>query len=147
MESLLGTTYILEIVGEEIVALGEEDQLIMRGEKSRLVTKWLIGDKKREKKERKICRGRRLGSIRLNLWPGKLVLLNLPERAYTEWRVVKATFICSNCLCNYVAGEGAFNRYTSRPLQIRPVIRRTFVNRPFVKADVLAFFLNLLFYY
>lgn len=49
----MGTNYILEIVEEEIVALGEEDQLIMRGEKSRLVTKWLIGDKKREKKREK----------------------------------------------------------------------------------------------
>lgn len=50
----------------------------MRGEKSRL-GKWLIGDKKK-----KIRRGRRPGSIRLNLWPGKLVLLNLAERAYTR---------------------------------------------------------------
>ena len=120
-----------------------------RGKSRTLVTKWLIGGKKKKRRRRRIyvVRRRRLGSIRLNLWPGKLVLLNLAERAYTEWRVVKATFICSNCLCNYVAGEGAFNRYTSsRPLQIRPVIRRAFVNRPFVKADV-AFLLNFYFFF
>lgn len=63
MESLLGTTYILEIVGEEIVALGEEDQLIMRGEKARLVTKWLIGDKKREKKKEKYVVEEDLGAF------------------------------------------------------------------------------------
>lgn len=63
MESLLGTNYILEIVGEEIVALGEEDQLIMRGEKSRLVTKWLTGDKKREKKKEKYVVEEDLGAF------------------------------------------------------------------------------------
>lgn len=63
MESLLETNYILEIVGEEIVALGEEDQLIMRGEKARLVTKWLIGDKKREKKKEKYVVEEDLGAF------------------------------------------------------------------------------------
>lgn len=63
MESLLGTNYILEIVEEEIVALGEEDQLIMRGEKARLVTKWLIGDKKREKKKEKYVVEEDLGAF------------------------------------------------------------------------------------
>lgn len=57
------TNYILEIVGEEIVALGEEDQLIMRGEKARLVTKWLIGDKKREKKKEKYVVEEDLGAF------------------------------------------------------------------------------------
>lgn len=63
MESLLGTNYILEIVEVEIVALGKEDQLIMRGEKSRLVTKWLIGDKKREKKKEKYVVEEDLGAF------------------------------------------------------------------------------------
>ena len=138
--------YILE----KRTLLEERIGWLWEGKKSHFGDKVANWRQKKKRRRRRIyvVRRRRLGSIRLNLWPGKLVLLNLAERAYTEWRVVKATFICSNCLCNYVAGEGAFNRYTSsRPLQIRPVIRRAFVNRPFVKADVLAFLLNFYFFF